>query len=208
MDPHRWDERYSSTEFVFGTEPNDFLASVAGQIPPGPVLMLGEGEGRNAVFLAGRGYEVVAIDQSEVGLAKARRLADERGVRIQTRQADLNDYRIESGAWAGIVSIFCHLPLSIRVPLHAAVVRGLRPGGVFVLEAYTPRQLGRGTGGPPDPEMMPTLDLLTDELAGLEFVYARELEREVCEGVRHTGLAAVVQLVARRGAADPDAGRT
>jgi SAM-dependent methyltransferase len=208
MDPQRWDERYSKPEFAFGTEPNDFLVSVADQIPPGPVLMLGEGEGRNAVFLAGRGYEVVAVDQSDVGLAKARRLAQERGVRVRTQRADLGDYRIEPGAWAGIVSIFCHLPLSIRVPLHAAVVRGLRPGGVFVLEAYTPRQLGRGTGGPSDPEMLPTIDVLTEELAGLEFVYARELERVVREGACHTGLAAVVQLVARRGAAAPDAGRT
>jgi len=207
MDARRWDERYSTPEFAFGTEPNDFLVSVADQIPRGPVLMLGEGEGRNATFLAGRGYEVVAVDQSEVGLAKARRLADERGVHVRTQQADLGDYRIEPGAWTGIVSIFCHLPLSIRVPLHAAAVRGLRPGGVFVLEAYTPRQIGRGTGGPSDPEMLPTIDVLTKELAGLEFVSVGELEREVREGVHHTGLAAVVQLVARRGAPDPGVGR-
>lgn len=203
MDARRWDERYSEPAFVYGTEPNDFLVSVADRIPPGPVLMLGEGEGRNAAFLAGRGHEVVAVDQSEIGLAKARRLAEERGVRVQTRQADLRDYPIGPGAWAGIVSIFCHLPPAVRVPVHAAVVRGLRPGGVFVLEAYTPRQLGRGTGGPPDPELLPTLDALTAELAGLEFVYARELDREVREGTYHTGPAAVVQLLARRGTAEP-----
>src|SRR4051812_40107727 len=102
MDARRWDERYSGPEFAYGTEPNDFLAAVADRIPPGPVLMLGEGEGRNAVFLAGLGYEVVAVDQSEAGLAKARRLADERGVRVRTRRADLRDYPIEPGAWAGI----------------------------------------------------------------------------------------------------------
>lgn len=202
MESRRWDERYAGPEYAFGTEPNDFLAAVANRIPPGPVLMLGEGEGRNAVFLAGLGHEVVAVDQSEVGLAKARRLADERGVRLRTQVADLADFPVEPGAWAGIVSIFCHLPPAIRVPLHAAVVRGLRPGGVFVLEAYTPRQIGRGTGGPSDPAMLPTVGVLAAELAGLEFVHAEELEREVREGARHTGVAAVVQVVARRAAAD------
>src|SRR6476660_8021130 len=152
MESRRWDERYSAPGFAYGTEPNDLLASVAGR-------------------LAGLGHEVLAVDQSEVGLAKARRLAEERGVRVQTQQADLGDYPIRPGAWAGIVSIFCHLPPAVRVPVHAAVVRGLRPGGVFVLEAYTPRQLGRGTGGPPDPEMMVSLEDLRNELSGLEFVH-------------------------------------
>jgi hypothetical protein len=160
--------------------------------------MLGDGEGRNGVFLAGLGYDVVAVDQSAIGLAKARRLAERRGVRLQTLQADLRDIVIEPGAWAGIVSIFCHLPPEIRVPLHGAVVRGLRPRGVFVLEAYTPSQLGRGTGGPPSAEMLLSLDDLKREAAGLQFVHAQELERIVREGVCHTGLASVVQFVARR----------
>jgi len=198
MERQRWDERYSQPGFAYGTEPNDFLASVADHLPAGPVLTLGEGEGRNAVFLAGLGHEVIAVDQSEVGLAKTRQRADERGVPVQTVQADLRDYPIEPGAWAGIVSIFCHLPPSIRVPLYAAVVRGLRPGGVFILEAYTPRQLGRGTGGPPSAELLVSLEDLTRELAGLEFLHACELEREVREGAYHTGLACVVQVVARR----------
>jgi SAM-dependent methyltransferase len=203
MESRRWDERYSAPGFAYGTEPNDFLASVADRLPRGPVLTIGEGEGRNAAFLAGLGHEVLAVDQSEVGLTKARRLAEERGVRVQTQQADLRDYPIRPGAWAGIVSIFCHLPPAVRVPLYAAVARGLRPGGVFVLEAYTPRQFGRGTGGPPTPEMMVSLEDLRNELSGLEFVHARELEREVREGTYHTGLASVVQLLAQRTAAEP-----
>jgi len=198
MEHQRWDDRYSQPGFAYGTEPNDFLASVADRLPPGPALTLGEGEGRNAVFLAGLGHEVVAVDQSAVGLAKTRRRADERGVSVQTVQADLRDYPIEPGVWAGIVSIFCHLPPSIRVPLHEAVVRGLRPGGVFILESYTPGQCGRGTGGPPNPELLVSLDDLSRELAGLEFLHARELEREVREGAYHTGIASVVQVVARR----------
>ena len=193
-----WDERYSQPGFAFGTDPNDFLAAVAGNIPPDPVLSLGEGEGRNSAYLAGLGHRVLAVDQSEVGLAKAKRLAADRGQSIETACADLEHFTIEPGAWAGIVSIFCHLPRRIRVPLYATAVRGLQPGGVFVLEAYTPSQIGRGTGGPKDPDMLPTLADLTLELPGLDFVHARELEREVREGAYHTGLASVVQVLARR----------
>lgn len=193
-----WNERYSQPGFMYGTEPNDFLKAMAGRIPPGPVLSLGEGEGRNAIYLAGLGYDVTALDQSEVGLAKLQRRAAELGLRIETRQADLAVYKVEPEAWAGIVSIFCHLPPSIRVPLYADLKQGLRPGGIFILEAYTPDQCGRGTGGPPNPEMMLTLSELHRDLAGLEFVHARELEREVHEGAYHSGLAAVVQVVARR----------
>jgi SAM-dependent methyltransferase len=195
-----WDERYSQEEFAYGTEPNEFLVSAAQHIPGGPVLTIGEGEGRNAIFLAGLGHDVVAVDQSQVGLDKLQRRAGEKGLRIQTQQADLANYRIEPGAWGTIVSIFCHLPPAIRAPLYARIVRGLRPGGVFILEAYTPRQFGRGTGGPASPDMMLSLDDLNRELAGLDFIHARELDREVREGKYHTGTAAVVQLVARSGA--------
>lgn len=200
-----WDERYSQPGFAYGTEPNEFLAAVAGRIPPGPVLSLGEGEGRNSAYLAGLGYRVVAVDQSEVGLTKAQRLVADRDLTIETVCADLEGYLIEPGAWAGIVSIFCHLPRRVRVPLYAAIVRGLRPGGILVLEAYTPKQIGRDTGGPQDPDMTVSLAGLIEELAGLEFVHARELDREVREGAYHTGVASVVQVVGLRPLAAPGA---
>ena len=199
-----WDERYSQPGFVYGTEPNEFLATVAGQIPDGPVLCLAEGQGRNAVFLAGLGHRVVAVDQSAAGLAKAQELAERRGVAIETVQADLAEFPIEPGAWSGIVSIFCHLPAAIRAPLHRAVVRGLRPGGAFILEAYTPAQIGRGTGGPQELDLLATLATLSAELAGLEFSHAVEADREVREGRYHTGRAAVVQLVGHRRHTAPD----
>jgi SAM-dependent methyltransferase len=201
-----WDARYSQPGFAYGTEPNEFLVGAAGQIPVGPVLSLGEGEGRNAAYLAGLGHRVVAVDQSEVGLAKARQLAVDRGLTLETVRADLAEYPIEPGAWAGIVSIFCHLPRRIREPLYAAIVRGLRPGGVLVLEAYTPNQIGRDTGGPKDPDLLVSLATLTAELAGIEFVHARELDRDVREGAYHTGVASVVQVIGTRPTAQPGAG--
>lgn len=197
-----WDQRYGNADgFVFGTEPNDFLRTVADRIPAGPVLCLAEGEGRNAVFLAQRGHAVTAVDLSAAGLGKARELAAQRGVALATEVADLSRYTIAPGAWSGIVAIFMHLPPALRRDVLARAAAGLRPGGVFVMEAYTPAQLAFGTGGPKDAALLPTLELLRAELPGLDFVHGAELERDVIEGGGHTGRAAVVQVVARRPAA-------
>lgn len=193
-----WDARYAEAGWAFGTEPNDFLREQAHGLPRGRVLCLAEGEGRNGVWLAQQGYAVTAVDQSRSGLDKAQRLARERGVRMSTVCADLAAYAIEPGAWQGIVSIFAHVPAAVRAHVHAGVVTGLAPGGVLLLEAYRPQQLGRGTGGPPDDERMLDLERLRHELGTLDWVLARELDREVREGRCHTGGASVVQLVARR----------
>jgi len=193
-----WDERFSEPGYAYGTEPNGFLASVADRIPPGRVLSLAEGEGRNAVFLAGLGYEVTAVDASKVGLAKAERLAAERGVAITTVHADLADFEIEPGTWQGIVSIFCHLPPIVRASLHERCLRGLVPGGVFVLEGFTPRQLELATGGPKSIELLMDLPTLRRELPGLRFEIARETERPAAEGQYHRGTVAVVQVFATK----------
>jgi SAM-dependent methyltransferase len=193
-----WDERFSSPDYVYGTEPNTFVAAMASRIPAGPVLCLAEGEGRNAVHLARLGHAVTAVDQSAVGLAKAARLAAARGVALTTIVADLAHYSISPSIWSGIVATFAHLPPPLRRAVHAQVVAGLRPGGVFILEAYTPAQLVFGTGGPKDPSLCMTLVALRVELAGLVFEVARECERDVVEGTGHTGRGAVVQIVARR----------
>jgi SAM-dependent methyltransferase len=193
-----WNQRYDRAEYVSGTEPNDFLRDVADQIPAGPVLCLAEGEGRNAVFLAGRGYPVTAVDQSDVGIEKAQRLAAEQSVEIETAVADLGQFQIEPGTWSGIVSIFWHVPADLRAAVYRRAVAGLKPGGVFVLEAYTPAQIGLGTGGPGDQALTPTLAQLRDELAGLDFETGRELRRQVLEGIGHTGWSEVVQVLARK----------
>jgi SAM-dependent methyltransferase len=190
-----WDERYGTAAYVYGTEPNDFVAAMAERIPAGPVLCLAEGEGRNAVFLAQRGHAVTAVDASRIGLAKAAALAAARTVTITTIVADLADFRIEPGTWAGIVATWAHLPPALRRKVHADVAAGLQPGGVFILEAYTPAQIAFGTGGPRDPALCMTLDALREELAGLQFAVSRECEREVREGSGHTGRGAVVQVL-------------
>lgn len=190
-----WDERYSEPGFVYGTAPNEFLASVVDRIPRGKILSLAEGEGRNAVYLASLGYEVTGVDGSEVGLRKAVDLATKHGVTITTIHADLSRFQIEPEQWDGIIASYCHLPSAIRTPLHQSAVRGLKPGGVFVLEAYSKEQLAYDTGGPQSLDMLMSLDDLKQELAGLNLTHAVQIEREVREGSRHTGLASVIQIV-------------
>ena len=195
-----WNERYATEEYVYGTAPNTFLASVADQLSPGSrLLCLAEGEGRNAVYLAGLGHDVVAVDQSSVGLEKARSLAKEKGVEIEVVVADLADYQIKPVSWDVIISIFCHTPPELRKKIHASVVAGLAPGGLFILEAYTPDQIELKTGGPPVAELMMTLDDLKLELAGLTLIHAAELRRDVNEGRLHNGPGAVVQIVGQKG---------
>jgi len=190
-----WDERYSSEEYIYGKDPNEFLANAVGKIPKGRVLCVAEGEGRNAVFLAEHGYEVVAVDSSTVGLEKARKLAEERGVSIQTIVCDLAHFDIEPESWDSVVSIFAHVPPQVRKALHKKIVNGLRSGGVLILESYRPDQLKYKTGGPPTAEFMMTLEGLEEELKGLNFDYGVELDRDVVEGKFHTGKGAVVQII-------------
>jgi len=195
----KWDERYAGEEYFYGTDPNDFLKQHVALIEAGGrVLCLGEGEGRNAVFLARCGFAVTAVDQSPVGLEKARRLAATHGVSLTTQVADLAIYRIQPRHWHAIISIWCHLPGALRRSVHEQVVAGLVPGGLFLLEAYTPDQLKYGTGGPKELDLLPTLADLRIDLAPLTFEIGRELVRNVQEGRGHSGQSAVVQVLARR----------
>ena len=193
-----WDELYSDRFEAYGTAPNDFLVEMADAIPDGPVLCLAEGEGRNAVFLATRGHEVTAVDQSRVGLANASALAAEKGVQLDTVVADLAEFDPGAGQkWAAIISIWAHLPQPVRVELHRACVDALAPGGVLILEAYTPKQLDSpGRGGPPSEALLMTPEALREELQGLEIVRCEEVERDVQEGKNHVGLSTTVQCFA------------
>jgi SAM-dependent methyltransferase len=193
-----WDERYAVDEYVYGTLPNDFLVSRVASLPRGRVLCLGEGEGRNAAWLAQQGFEAHAVDASAVGLEKARRLAHARGVAVTTTVADLATWEAGEAQWDAIVSIYCHLPPPVRARVHGRIAQWLRPGGVFLLEAYTPDQLALKTGGPPVAALMMTLAGLRAELAGLEIEHGVETVRRVVEGRLHHGDGAVVQVLARR----------
>ncbi len=199
--PNLWDERYGREGYVFGTEPNDFLRANVTSLRAGTVCCIGDGEGRNGVFLSEQGFAVTSVDLSSVGLAKAEALASSRGVGLTTVVANLAEWApsaAAAGPWDDVVSIFCHLPSAVRAIVYPALVASLDHGGVFLLEAYTPAQIGRGTGGPDDPDLLLTAELIERELAGLVIEQLVELERDVSEGDLHTGVASVVQCVARK----------
>jgi len=194
-----WDDRYADSDYLFGTAPNDFLKSVAERLPPNSrILCLADGEGRNGVYLATLGHKVTAVDQSRVGLEKAKKLAKQKQVSIETIKADLAEYDLGVESWDCIVSIFFHIPSSVRAHIYPRIITALKPGGILILESYTPEQLNHGTGGPPIAELMLTKDELAQYFSEMNLEHLQELEREVIEGTGHTGLASVVQLLALR----------
>lgn len=192
-----WNERYAVDEYIYGTEPNTFLAEHASMLK-GPVLSLAEGEGRNGVFLATLGLEVHCVDGSDVGLAKARQLAESRNVRIHTEVADLALFEPEAGRYGSVISISAHLPSAVRARLYPLVERSLQPGGVVLLEAYSEAQLLRDTGGPKDVDLLMSVAKIEREFPNLEPILLQELDREVNEGTYHTGMASVVQFIGKK----------
>jgi SAM-dependent methyltransferase len=193
-----WNERYAGDDYFYGTEPNTFLAEHA-KLLTGPVLSLAEGEGRNAVFLASLGLDVLGVDSSEVGLAKAQKLAAEKGVTIRTAVTDLADYTPPENHFGSVISIFAHLPSQLRRRLYPLVERSLNPGGILLLEAYTLAQLPKNTGGPKDPDLLMSAAGLRREFPHCEVLLAREIDRDIAEGGhRAGGMGSVVQFIARR----------
>ena len=194
-----WNERYAENEFAFGDQPNDFLRENFEQMRlerGARILCLAEGEGRNAVFLAEKGFDVTAVDISDVGLAKAEKLAASKNLTIKTVVADLAEFEVTADYWNAIISIWAHVPSDLRETLYPKITRGLKRSGAFLLESYTPRQIEFATGGPTTLDLLPTLDELRRRLGGFSFEIAREIEREVHEGKYHFGQSAVVQILA------------
>lgn len=200
MDPQAfWDERFGQSQYIYGTEPNAFLADSLAQLPSsGRVLCICEGEGRNAVFLAKQGYKVTGVDVSPEGKNKAEKLAAREGVSIEYLLSDLNDFDFGEAKWDAIISISAHLPSATRANVYPRVFDSLKPGGVLLMESYHPNQLEYGTGGPKDVDMLVSLDILREHFSELETLHAAELEREVTEGTHHTGNAFVTQFIARK----------
>jgi SAM-dependent methyltransferase len=193
-----WDELYARDGYAYGTEPNGFVASVATMMQSGPTLCLGAGEGRNAVYLASLGFDVLAIDASAVGLAKAERLAREQSVRLKTECADLASFDMGEACFQNIVSVFLHVPSRLRRRIHANVVRALRPGGLFLLEAFRPEQLEQKSGGPEQLDVLMSRASVQAELTGLEMIRVGRVIRRLNEGSCHNGLAAVLEVIARK----------
>ena len=193
-----WDQRYGEPDWAYGREPNDFLRAQAAALPPGDALCLAEGQGRNAVFLASLGHRVIAQDLSSVGLACAKSLAQAQGLALETLCCDLADYAPTPQSVDLVVAIWMHLPQPLRRTVHRSAITALRPGGLLILEAYTPDQLALGTGGPPQRELLIEPDDLRSELEGLDLELFSAQQRWIDEGPYHHGNSAVIQAIGRK----------
>jgi SAM-dependent methyltransferase len=193
-----WNQRFSGADYIFGEAPNTYLREQARHLPPaGRVLCVADGEGRNSVWLAQQGHRVSAFDIAERGVAKARALAQRAGVAVDCHVAGVDDWAWTPGAFDAVVAIFIQFAdPATREQLFARMVRTLRPGGVLVLQGYTPRQLEFRTGGPPFASHLYTAELLREAFAALEIVDLREYEAELAEGTQHAGRSALIGLVA------------
>jgi 2-polyprenyl-3-methyl-5-hydroxy-6-metoxy-1,4-benzoquinol methylase len=195
-----WDQRFAEPGYKYGTEPNAFLCQQAARLAPASrVLVPGDGEGRNGVWLAGQGHRVTSVDYSAVGLQKAQALAAGRGVALTTELVDLADWAPTAATLDAVVLVYTHLPSAIRQAAHRRLAQGLRAGGWMLLEAFHPEQLAHSSGGPRDVDMLYTPALLDADFAGLlrcELSWHGEIH--LAEGPGHQGLAHVTRWLGRR----------
>ncbi len=196
----RWNTRFSATDYVFGTEPNQFLAAQAPCLKPGMrALCVADGEGRNSVGLAKLGLEVTAFDFSPIGLEKARRLAASKGAKIDYRHGNILEWDWKAAQYDVVAAIFIQFATPAqRAGIFRGFIDALAPGGLLLIQGYTPKQLQYGTGGPKQVENLYTEALLRESFASLEIIELREHDIEVQEGPGHSGMSALIDLVARK----------
>lgn len=197
MNREFWNERYGEVEFAYGKEPNDFLKTQTFK-PGGNIICLAEGQGRNAVFLAEKGYHVTSMDYSEEGVEKTIALAKEKGVTVNAICADLGEFDLGENQWDGIVIIFGHFPADLRKVVHGNLFKALKAGGKVVIEAYHKDQLQNKTGGPQTTAMLYNRGELMEDLKAFNQIEIKEVTRSVVEGKYHFGQAAVVQVIAKK----------
>ena len=200
MATNMWDERYAGGEYFFGTRPNAFMVSQHHLLKPGMnCLAVADGEGRNGVWLVQQGLKVLSVDSSAVAASKADTLAQQKGVKLDFEVADMLNWEWGENRYDAVVAIFIQFATPAqRAEIFANIKKCLKPGGLLLLEGYTPRQLEYGTGGPPVAENMYTEPLLRKEFADMEIVHLKEYDSEINEGSGHKGMSALIDLVARK----------
>lgn len=183
---------------VYGSEPNAFFREQLNTLKPGRLLLPAEGEGRNAVYAAQKGWDVLAFDYSEAGRDKAVRLAEQRGVTISYLLTEAEMFDTEPGCLDTVALIYAHFPPALRRRLHQKAVQWLKPGGVLLLEAFHPKQLAYTSGGPKDVAMLYTTDMLREDFKQLRIDLLEEREVILEEGAHHSGAGYVTRLVATK----------
>ena len=193
-----WDDRFSSGNYIYGTEPNTYFKKELDKLDPGYLLLPAEGEGRNAIYAAREGWKVDAFDISDKGRHKAQELAKRNHVTINYYLSTYKDFDVENNAYDAIGLIYAHLHASKRNSIHQKLISGLKPDGSLILEAFSKAQLGSDSGGPQDPDMLYDLNELQKDFSGLKILHAESTEIELKEGVHHEGTAHVIRFLAKK----------
>jgi SAM-dependent methyltransferase len=200
-----WDQRYASEDYAYGEEPNEFFRESLRGLTPGRILLPADGEGRNGVYAATQGWDVVSFDISEAGRTKALRLAEKKGVSIDYQVASLDEIDFPKGSFDAVALIYAHFPEAVRRAWHRRISGWLRPSGRLILEAFSkghlPYVLADGrVGGPRDLSMLYTVEDLREDFSGYREVMSDECEVELTEGAFHVGKGRVVRWVGERNA--------
>ena len=193
-----WDERYSSHEYVYGIEPNEFFKQQLDYIQPGKLLLPGEGEGRNAVYAAKCGWLVDAFDQSINAQKKALRFAEKNNVNINYTIVDLNKFTPTINYYNAAAIIFVHFDPRVREIFHQKIIDSLKPGGKLILELFSKKQLGKNSGGPQELEMLYSLDDALNDFKEMKNILLEEKYLFLNEGVNHSGDASVIRYVGEK----------
>lgn len=198
MPENFWNERYASKEYVYGTSPNLFFKEQIDKLDPGQLLTLAEGEGRNGVYAAEKGWKVTAVDYSKEGRKKALQLAEERNVRLIYHLQHVENYEYPAHAFDALSLIYAHFPAEMRQLIHRKAMHSLKKGGHLFLEAYHKQQINRDTGGPKNVEMLYSLDDLTHDFEKWNIIYSKKMTTHIDEGMFHNGEADIVRLIVEK----------
>jgi SAM-dependent methyltransferase len=193
-----WNQRYSDPEFAYGRQPNLYFKQYIDRLKPGKLLLPGEGEGRNAVYAAGLGWIVDAVDQSEAGKKKADSLAGEAGVSVNYKVENLEEFDFGNSVYDLVALIFVHFPSELRISMHQKLIRSIKPGGYILIEAFSKSQLGRSSGGPQNTDVLNSKEEFLNDFNTLDIIELFELETVLDEGSFHQGIASVLRMIARK----------
>jgi SAM-dependent methyltransferase len=192
-----WDTRYKENETVYGNQPNTFFKQFIDTHQPGTLLLPAEGEGRNALYAASKGWQVDAFDFSEVAMVKAIKKAEDQKLKINYLVLDLEKFKAEK-KYDAVALIYVHLPERVRKAFHREVYRSLKSGGFLIFEAFAKEQLRLESGGPKDPAQLYDAPSICNDFQFLHVLYCAQKEVELHEGPFHKGMAAVLQLVGQK----------
>jgi SAM-dependent methyltransferase len=191
-----WDEVFSSKDYVYGTAPNMYFKQEIDKLTPGKILLPGEGEGRNAVYAASKGWDVTAIDQSEQGRIKAMELAKEKNVSIKYIVSPLNEYKFPENEFDAVSLIYVHFIPEVRERIHNSIIKSLKTGGKIIIEAFNKKQISNDSGGPKDINALYSIDDLRNEFKNFKIEELSEYKVSLEEGFKHLGNADIIRLIA------------